>query len=65
MKIRYLLDAEKEPREVEEKDFDFNEYKELMLGIKTDEHKNALNDIFIGKRSYKKTSIKWLEVIED
>lgn len=65
MKIRYLLDTEREPREIDEKDFNFTEYKETMQGIKTDQYGNSLNDVFIGKRSYKKTSIKWLEVIED
>lgn len=65
MKIRYFLDTEKEPREVEEENFDFEEYKAIMLGEKTDKHGNSLNDVFIGNRSYKRTSIRWLEVVEE
>lgn len=64
MKIRMLLDTEQEPRELEEENFDFEEYKSIMMGTKTDQYGNSLNDVFIGRRSYKKTSIKWLEVIE-
>ena len=52
MKIRYLVEGESEPREVEEPNFDFEEYKDLMMGKITDEHGNALNDVFIGNRSY-------------
>ncbi|MBZ3641273.1 hypothetical protein ITX49_08800 [Enterococcus casseliflavus] len=65
MKIRYLVEGDSEPREVEEPNFNFSEYKDLLLGKITDEHGNALNDVFIGKRSYKKIAIKWLEVIEE
>lgn len=65
MKIRYLIEDEKEPREIDEPTFDFEEYKKIMMGQITDEHKNALNDVFIGNRSYKIMSIKWLEVIEE
>ncbi|MFR3685202.1 MAG: hypothetical protein ACLTXM_09225 [Enterococcus sp.] len=64
MKIKMLLDTEQEPREFEEADFDFEEYKSIMMGTKTDQYGNSLNDVFIGKRSYKKTSIKWLEVVD-
>ena len=45
MKIRYLVEGESEPREVEEPNFDFEEYKDLMMGKITDEHGNALNDV--------------------
>lgn len=65
MKIRYLIEGESEPREVEEPNFDFEEYKDLMMGKITDERGNALNDVFIGNRSYKKIAIKWLEVLEE
>lgn len=65
MKIRYLVEGESDPREVEEPSFDFEEYKNIMMGKITDEHDNALNDVFIGNRSYKKIAIKWLEVLED
>lgn len=64
MKIRMLLDTEQEPKEFEETDFDFEEYKAIMMGTKTDQYGNSLNDVFIGMRSYKKTSIKWLEVVD-
>lgn len=60
-----LLDTEQEPREFEETNFNFDEYKEIMMGTKTDQYGNSLNDVFIGMRSYKKTSIKWVEVVED
>ena len=65
MKIRYLIEGEREPREVDEPDFNFEEYKQIMLAEKTDKHKNALNDVFIGQRSYKRTSILWLEIVEE
>lgn len=65
MKIRYLIEGEPEPREIDEPDFNFEEYKAIMLGEKTDKHQNALNDVFIGQRSYKRTSILWLEIVEE
>ena len=51
MKIRYLVEGESEPREVEEPNFDFEEYKDLMMGKITDEHGNALNDVLYVKVS--------------
>lgn len=65
MKIRYLIEGEQVPREINEPAFNFEEYKAIMLGEKTDKHQNALNDVFIGNRSYKRTSILWLEVLEE
>lgn len=65
MKIRYLLEDESEPREVIVENFDFEEYKQILLGEKADKHGNSLTDIFIGNRSYKTITIKWLEIVEE
>ena len=48
---------------MEVENFDFDEYKAVMQRTKTDEHGNALNDVFIGFASFKTISIKWLEVV--
>ena len=65
MKIRYLLEDESEPREVIVETFDFEEYKQIVMGEKTDKHNNSLTDVFIGNRSYKTITIKWLEIVEE
>ena len=62
--VRFLIEGEQDPREMEVENFDFDEYKAVMQRTKTDEHGNALNDVFIGFASFKTISIKWLEVIE-
>lgn len=62
MTINFKLQGEQTPREIEAEGFNFEEYKQIMLGEKTDTHGNSLNDVFIGQASFKAYLIEWLQI---
>lgn len=63
-RITIKLQGQEEKIIIETDDFDFEEYKQILAGEKTDKHKNALNNVVIKNHSFKTYLIEHLVVEE-